>query len=160
MTDAEEALRAHGDDLLAYLERRVGRDDAADALAETFATAWRRAADMPPDLQEARLWLFGVARMTAANTGRAGRRRSRLVATLRDAMVTAAPAADRGVEVRDAIARLEPDQAEVVRLRHWEGLTLAEAAVVLDEPASTVRSRYARARAVLAEALADEGVAD
>jgi len=151
-----DALETNADDLLAFAERRVGRDDAPDALAEVMLVAWRRGRDLPADPAQARMWLFGIARGIVANARRGQVRRSRLVGRLR-ALTTGPPAqgapADRGVEVRDAIERLDPDLAEIVQLVHWEGFTLAEAATVLALPPSTVRSRYARARALLHEAL-------
>ncbi len=150
------ALAANADDLLAYAERRVGRDDAPDVLTEVMLVAWRRVSDVPADPTEARMWLFGVARGVVANALRGEVRRSRLADRLRavtvDPQAQGAPA-DRGVEVRDAINRLDQDLAEVVRLVHWDGFTLAEAADILALPASTVRSRYARARAELRAAL-------
>lgn len=59
--------------------------------------------------------------------------------------------------MRDAVDRLEPDQAELVRLLHWDGLTLAEAARPLGVPASTASSRYQRARRELRAALDLDG---
>lgn len=56
------------------------------------------------------------------------------------------PAADDGDEVRVAIARLDLDRAKLVRLVHWDGLTLVDAAELLGIPASTARSRYAKAK--------------
>jgi DNA-directed RNA polymerase specialized sigma24 family protein len=41
----------------------------------------------------------------------------------------------------------------VVRLVHWDGFTLGEAAALEGIPASTARSRYARAKRELAVAL-------
>lgn len=55
--------------------------------------------------------------------------------------------------MRDAIDRLEPDLAELVRLVHWERLTIADAAEVLGIPASTARGRYAKAKEELRAAL-------
>lgn len=40
--------------------------DAADAVAETFLVAWRRLPEVPSG-EEARPWLYGVARRTLAN---------------------------------------------------------------------------------------------
>ena len=58
--------------LLAYAMRRVEqRADAADVVAETFLTAWRRRAELPGD-SEVKLWLFGVARRVLANHHRGG----------------------------------------------------------------------------------------
>ncbi len=59
---------------------------------------------------------------------------------------TTAPPSDEGIEVRDAIARLDPDLAELVRLVHWERMSLAQAAELLGIPDSTARTRYARAK--------------
>lgn len=145
-------------DLLAYLARRVGADDAPDLLGETMVVAWRRVRQLPEDRERARMWLFGVARGTLLNHARGQRRRWALADRLRGQVgeTAAAPAADVGAEVRDAIARLEPDLAEIVRLVHWDGFRLADAAELLGLPASTVRGRYQRAKADLRAALSVE----
>jgi RNA polymerase sigma-70 factor (ECF subfamily) len=150
-----DAIAASSPDLLAYFERRVDAVDAADLLAETMMTAWRRVADLPPDPERARMWLFVTARLTLANADRGERRRWRLANRLRMLLGPGdAPAADEGAEVRDAVARLEPDLAELVRLVHWDGFAIAEAAEVLEISASTARGRYARAKAELRSILA------
>ena len=64
------------------------------------------------------------------------------------------PAADSGVEVRDAVDRLPEELGELVRLVHWDGFTVTEAATLLGLNASTGRSRYARAKELLRESLA------
>lgn len=150
-----DVLTTAAPDLLRYLESRLGPDDAPDALSDTLLVAWRRVADLPASGDEARAWLFGIARNTVLNSRRGRTRRVGLVARLRGhtPREDAAPA-DRGVEVRDAIDRLDPDLAELVRLVHWDGLTLAEASRVLGQPATTVASRYRRAREQLRAALA------
>lgn len=150
------ALDRDAADILRYLERRLGTEDAADALAEVMLAAWRRADAVPANPEQARMWLFGVARNIVANTARGEQRRwnltDRLRGTLADAQAGGRPA-DEGLEVREAIARLSPDQAELVRLIHWEGFTVAAAGAILGIPASTARTRYQRARADLKEAL-------
>ena len=55
--------------------------------------------------------------------------------------------------MRDAINALDPKHAEIVRLVHWEGFTLAQVADILDQPASTVRNHYQQAKQHLREAL-------
>jgi len=141
--------------LLAYLQRRVGHDDAPDLLGETMVVAWRRLGDLPGDPDRARMWLFGIARGTVLNHTRGERRRWALADRIRGQVATdaAAPASDEGIEVRDAIARLDPDLAELVRLVHWERFSLVEAAEVLGIPASTARGRYAKAKDELRAAL-------
>lgn len=55
--------------------------------------------------------------------------------------------------MRDAIDNLHADLAEIVRLIHWDGLTVTEAAEVIGVASSTARARYQRARAELRETL-------
>jgi len=150
-----QALGDASPDLLAYLQRRVGFDDAPDLLGETMVVAWRRAAELPDDPERARMWLFGVARGALLNHARGERRRWALADRIRGTRGTdaAAPAADDGSDVRDAIARLDPDLAEIVRMVHWDGFSLVETAEVLGIPASTVRGRYAKAKEELRTAL-------
>ena len=150
------ALEASSVDLLSYLRRRTHVDDAPDLLGETFVVAWRRLDDLPDDPERARMWLFGIARGVVLNHARGVRRRWALADRLRGRAAvapTAAPPADEHLEVRDAIARLEPDLAEIVRLVHWDGFTIADAAQVVGVPASTARGRYQRAKELLRLAL-------
>lgn len=150
------ALASAWDDLLAYLRRRVDAEDAADLLAETMVTAWRRRTDLPAGDEEARMWLFGIARNTLLHHHRGEVRRWRLADRFRTLIASeppVAPAPDAGAEVRDAIDRLPADLAELVRLVHWDGFSLVEAAQLTGIPASTARGRYQRAKEVLREAL-------
>jgi len=156
-----EALGAASTDLLAYLQRRVGLDDAPDLLGETMVVAWRRVRELPAEPERARMWLFGIARGTVLNHVRGERRRWALADRIRSdaGRDAASPAADEGAEVRDALARLDPELAELVRLVHWERFTIAEAAEVLGLAASTARGRYAKAKEALRAALGAEAVA-
>jgi RNA polymerase sigma-70 factor (ECF subfamily) len=140
-------LRESNGDLLRFLHRRVGSDDAPDLFGETLLIAWRRVEDLPDDATEARMWLFGLARGTLRNHTRGQRRRSALADRVRAHMPAgAAPPADEGGEVRDAIERLKPELAEIVQLVHWDGFTIAQAADIVGIPAATARSRHARAK--------------
>jgi RNA polymerase sigma factor (sigma-70 family) len=160
VTAAEErvvaVLRAHAPDVLAYLQRRVGVDDAPDLLSEVMTIVWRRAAHLPVDDEPARMWVFGVARGVLRNNERGARRRTTLVERLRSHLRDATPSdPHEHDDVRDAIAELSTEQAEIVTLIHWEGMGVGEAATILGIPASTARSRYHRARAALRIALLD-----
>lgn len=56
-------VEAASPDLLVYFLRRVDApEDAADLLGEALLVIWRRAASIPSDDQEARMWMFGIAR--------------------------------------------------------------------------------------------------
>ena len=156
-------LEAHAPDVLAYLQRRTDTvEDAADVLSDTLVAAWRRIDDLPQDDERSRMWLFATARNVLANHHR-GRRRARdLAARLRDELTVQHRSAGAGVPdhvadaVRDAIDQLPTTQRELVTLVHWEGFTLSQAAEVIGIPASTARSRYASARAELAQRLTRE----
>lgn len=156
----EALYAAHGRRVLAYALRRVNQPaDAADVVADVFVVAWRRIEAVPPG-DEARLWLYGVARRVLANHRRGDRRRSRLGRRLASAVAEHAvpgPAEAGGDAdgVRAALARLPETDREVLQLTAWEGLSAPQVAVVLGVPSATVRTRLHRARRRL-RALLDE----
>jgi RNA polymerase sigma-70 factor (ECF subfamily) len=138
--------------ILSYALRRVGSlDDAADLVAETFMVAWRRRTEMPP-ADEARLWLYGVARLVLANHHRGEQRRhqlgEKLRLELREHLGTHDPTGDL-VEVRavrEVMAGLERADREVLELAVWEQLAPREIAVALGLSSQVVRARLSRAR--------------
>ncbi|WP_166391266.1 RNA polymerase sigma factor [Nocardioides ochotonae] len=151
---------AYFDAVLGYALRRTDRpEDAADVTAETFLVAWRRLAHVPPG-EEARPWLYGVARRTLANHRRGEHRRSDLGARLRRELPAALPdpAADvvQRADVTEAMRRLSGRDQEVLELHLWEGLQPREIAEVLGLTTVVVRPRLSRARARLREALGND----
>lgn len=152
------ALQRDSADLLTYLARRAEADAAPDLLGETMVVAWRRVDELPVDPERARMWLFGIARGTLQNHARGERRRWALADRIRlnaGSDAAAAPS-DAGAEVRDAIERLPDELAELIRLVHWDGFPLTDAAELLGIPASTARGRYQRAKNELRAALSVE----
>jgi RNA polymerase sigma-70 factor (ECF subfamily) len=147
--------------LLAYALRRVEQhEDAADVVAETFLTAWRRGSELPAG-DEARLWLYGVARRVLANHHRGGRRRERLGERLRERIHATATADPLGevperLAVRAALARLGELDREVLTLTVWEDLQPREVAAVLRVSPEVVRTRLSRARGRLRELVGDD----
>jgi RNA polymerase sigma-70 factor (ECF subfamily) len=140
--------KEHGREILAYALRRAGGpEDAADVVAETFLVAWRRLEDVPPG-EQARLWLYGVARRTLANQRRGERRRERLGERLRADLPTALAGSPelQGPDALAALERLGPEDREVLRLSAWEELSPSELAAVLGISAVAARSRLHRAR--------------
>jgi RNA polymerase sigma-70 factor (ECF subfamily) len=128
--------------------------------SDVFLVAWRRLDDVPPG-DEARLWLFGVASRTLANARRAARRRDALVERLTASLPPTAfvslpeePASPG--RIRAAIERLDPVDAELVRLVAWEGLAPHQAGAVVGLGAGLARVRLHRARARLRAWLADD----
>ncbi|HEY3068684.1 MAG TPA: sigma-70 family RNA polymerase sigma factor [Gaiellaceae bacterium] len=145
--------------VLGYALRRVGRDDAADVVAETFLVAWRRLDEVPAG-EEARLWLYGTARRVLANQQRANRRRERLAGHLRSHLVheTAQGPADTDLHAAAAaFARLRPDDRELLALVAWEELDAGEIARVCGCSRNAARIRLHRARRRFARELARLG---
>jgi RNA polymerase sigma factor (sigma-70 family) len=153
----ERIYAANCGPLLGYaLRRSRSSDDAADVVAETFLTAWRRLDDVPPG-DQARLWLYGVARNVLANHRRGERRRCELSARLRHDLA----AGYRDPEytgdlarLRAAFATLAGADRELLSLVAWEGLDHGELAAVFGCSRNAVRIRLHRARSRLAAALA------
>jgi RNA polymerase sigma factor (sigma-70 family) len=151
---------ANFDRLLGYALRRVEQPaDAADVVAETFLVAWRRLGDVPPG-DEARLWLYGVARKVLANQRRSQGRRDKLGERLRTELAgSAANHADRVAAHEDllrALQQLRQLDREVLQLSIWEGLEPREIATVLDVSVIVVRTRLSRARARLRGVLGND----
>jgi len=161
MTSEEHFRRIYAGNfeaVLAYATRRVGQPaDAADVVAETFLVAWRRHREIPPG-DEARLWLYGVARRVLANHHRGDARRERLRERLA-LFAASAPGTDHAARlaVREALARLPEPDRELLMLTAWEGLEPREAASVLRISPAAVRTRLSRARTRLRNLLGDAG---
>lgn len=154
----ERTLEAAAPALLGYFLRRTDvAEDAADLVSETLLAAWRAARRMPTDEEAARMWVFGVARNVLRHHERGQRRRSAVVSELRKvvALRPRLPDDAEAIAVRAAVASLPDPLAELLRLVHWDGFSIEQAAQLLRIPASTARSRHARAKTLLREALGD-----
>ncbi|WP_327003230.1 sigma-70 family RNA polymerase sigma factor [Dactylosporangium sp. NBC_01737] len=149
----EALYRACYQDLLGYALRRVERpESAADVVADTFLIAWRRIDEIPDE--QARPWLFGVARNVMANHQRADRRRADLGARLRQELAGATTIEPPvPPEIAHALRALPEGDREVLRLVAWEGLTADDLAVALGCSVNAARIRLHRARRRFAEAL-------
>ena len=168
MADEQERFEAlyerYAHLILAYAARRTASyEDAADVLADTFTVVWRRIDDVPAG-DEARLWLYGVARRTLANHHRSDRRRRRLDERLQGEVARVVAAAQRTREpaaeiarISNAFNRLSPTDREVLTLVGWEGLDHGEVARVLDCSRARVRVRLHRARTRLLRSLNADG---
>jgi RNA polymerase sigma factor (sigma-70 family) len=161
-----DLLRRHGQAIHAYLTRRGGRAAADDLLSEVWLRAYAARRQYDERWQDARPWLYGIARNVLrehwrrARAGPGGEPVANLAASDDpwpdvDARLDAAA---RLAELRRALAQLAADDREVLLLVSWEGLAPAEVAVALGIPAGTARSRLHRARAVMRRLLdADHG---
>lgn len=146
----EHLYRDVAPELFAYVRRR-STADAEDVVAEVFAIAWRRRAQLPgPELRRA--WLYGTARNLLLAEGR---HRRRIGESVHEPGLIAESADGAGLETADtvvlaALNRLGPQEREILLLTEWERLTPTEAAVVLGIKPGTARVRLHRARRTLA----------
>ena len=154
----EAVYELHHAAILGYaLRRTANAEDAADVIAETFLTAWRRIDDVP-ECEGARPWLYGVARRVLANQRRGEQRRTALGQRLRFELKAEPlrreppPGLDR---VAAAFGRLGEADREILALAGWEGLDAGQIAVVLGCSRNAARIRLHRARRRLATALHD-----
>ena len=131
--------------LCAHLVRPADADDLTqDTYARAFGSLHRFLGR-----SSARTWLLAIARRACADALRATDRERRRPAV--EASHGEDPA--RSVTMRALIADLEPERREAFVLTQVVGLSYAEAAEVCACPVGTIRSRVARARADLVQAL-------
>lgn len=154
-THVENVLETTAPALLGYFLRRTTHpEDAADLVSETLTEAWRVARRMPDEPEAARMWLFGVARNTLRHHVRGNVRRDALLIDLGNAIrQVSGEVNDDDLDLRTVIDQLPGELPELIRLVHWDGFTLEQVATHLGIPASTARSRHARAKNLLRETL-------
>ena len=158
---AATLVRATQSDVWRLCAALGDRDSADDLAQETYARAFASLHRFE-GRSSLRTWLLSIARRVCADAVRS-RRRRRLTLVRDDAdLETLAPAdtADRvgeGAAITDLLTRLDPERREAFALTQLLGLSYADAAEVAGCPVGTIRSRVARARADLVEALAASG---
>jgi RNA polymerase sigma-70 factor (ECF subfamily) len=147
-------------DLLAFLLRRTQTaEDAADCLAETFLVAWDKRDRLPSELEQARPWLFGVAR----NVLRRSQKRDSRASTAKAELAREISGAQRQIPeddpVRAALQRLPPIDREIIEMLAWDQLAPREVAAILELSPNAVRIRAHRARLKLREELKSQSPA-
>lgn len=140
-----------------FLYRRTASwSDAEDLTSAVFLQAWRRRSEVVLDRDSALPWLLRTADYTARNEWRTKLRYRRALAAARllpaevddhsDEVVGRIDDDQRIRAARDSLKRLPKQEREIIELCVWTGLDQAAAAVALDIPIGTVKSRLSRAR--------------
>jgi RNA polymerase sigma-70 factor, ECF subfamily len=161
----ETALAAlydrHAGWLTVRLTRRCGSADVVDqAIQDTFLALWREAGSFHGNGDVAAfIWGIGIRRLIDA-IRRQSSPRPRLPwrAAEPDVVISAEDQVLAGIEhgrLGQALARLSPELRSAIEATVLDGLTCAEAAVLLGVAEGTVKSRCHRARQALRAALAD-----
>lgn len=140
--------------VLAYLRRRTDDSVAEDLCAETFTRAW---SGWPPRGAHALPWLYGIARNVVLEYYR-GRHEAYPLHELKVEPVQEPSAEDyaaSGTDLQRAMATLGEGDREILMLCAWEGLSPTEIGAVLGISPNSARVRLHRARARLANLLAE-----
>jgi RNA polymerase sigma-70 factor (ECF subfamily) len=162
----EEALAAlydrHAGWLTIRLTRRCAMPDVVDhAVQDTFLAVWREAGSYRGGGDVAAfIWGIGVRRLIDAIRRENGaRRRLPWHAAETQVVISAEDQVLVGIEhgrLGQALASLSPELRGAMEATVLDGLTCAEAAVLLGVAEGTVKSRCHRARVALRAALAEQ----
>jgi RNA polymerase sigma-70 factor (ECF subfamily) len=147
----DEIVRRHRDRLWAVAVRTTGdREEAADALQDALLSAYRRAGTFRGD-SAVTTWLHRI--VVNACLDRMRRQRVRPTVPLPDREPAdrrdAHASTETALDVRAALATLPEAQRAALVLVDMHGLSVAEAAQVLEVAEGTIKSRCARGRAAL-----------
>ncbi|WP_156753245.1 sigma-70 family RNA polymerase sigma factor [Actinokineospora pegani] len=145
-THLDDIVRAHGPALLAYATRVTGGDRhrAEDVVQETWLRAWRNLARLTDDQGSVRGWLKRVAHNIAVDQHRARAARPAEVEMPDTDPTTAPERADEVVDrlfVEDVLQALPTTHRATLAEVYLADRTTAAAAVVLQVPVGTVKSR-------------------
>lgn len=158
----EQLVRRHQDELYHHARTlRIDHDAASDIVQESFVAAYTRLAQCSePD--RFRFWVLRILRNRCLDYLRDIRRRS---VGLDDVTLVARGTpgdAVAGSELRDTIERaldtLSPDLREAFLMKHHEGRSYQEMAVLADASVPAMKMRVHRARETLRETLLQAGV--
>ena len=156
---AERLIDDYGDGILRLCVLILGDWQLAeDAFQITMTKAWKQQSTYRGE-SGVKTWLSHIAANTCRDMLRSGWFRLWRRSDPLDALPqTAAPLEEDHSEVRDAVLALPGKYREVVAMYYFEEMKLREIAEALRLPIHTVSTRLRRARALLADALAGEGM--
>ncbi|HEV3268913.1 MAG TPA: sigma-70 family RNA polymerase sigma factor [Acidimicrobiales bacterium] len=145
----EDLYHSHYDAVSRYVARRLPSSAHDEVVASTFVVAWRKFdAALNPSLP----WLYRIASYEVAHERRRVGREPAF-AELNDLHLTDTHSLEDVMDVAAAFSQLSPNDAELLRLVHWERLSRADVAELLDCSVNAVNVRYHRALARFSSAL-------
>lgn len=139
--------------IVSAMNRQLGMplnpEERNDLVQDALLVIWKKLGQFAGDAK-IETWVYRVCRLELLN---ALRRKRRQIATLPafDSVEPEDPSAAgeqrvlRAEMVLMGLDRLEPEEAAVVRLRHYEQLTFDEVAAALSISPNTAKTRYYRA---------------
>ena len=152
---------AHAAPVWRYVVSLTGdRAGADDVVQETMLRAWRDPRLLAQEPSSLRAWMMTVARHLVIDEARSARKRH-------ENPVAELPERARGddtdalfeqILIREALAALSDDHRAVVVTTYFGGRSVAQAALELDIPEGTVKSRLHYGLRALRLALQERGV--
>lgn len=152
----ERAYLLYARRLTGYLFVQLGsREDAAEALSDTFLKALKGCNGMWGGPKELPAWLFRIARNVARDRQRARRHLTGTWSEIDPPDLSSGPEGvailhDEASRVRTALEALEPEDREIVVLRVCGGLSSQEVGRILGKRPGAIRMRQHRALQTLA----------
>jgi RNA polymerase sigma-70 factor, ECF subfamily len=152
--------RAHRMVFTLIIRITANRETAEELTIDVFHDVWRRASGYDAAKGTVLGWVMNQARSRAIDRLRFESRKKR--SNSGDAEPLAEPAADpsdviemrhEAETLRAALAGLTPDERQAIEMTFFSGLTHAEAAVRLDQPLGTIKTRIRSALHKLRHAL-------
>src|SRR5688572_21184427 len=164
--DTGEAMRAlyrtYSGELYGFALNGLGeRGVAEEVVQEVFTRAWRHAGRYDPARASVRTWLYQIARHAIIDTRRRASVRPGLAPNEPTEEAAAGPSIEQamlGWQVAAALERLSPEHRQVIRLAHFQGMTVREISERCELPIGTVKSRTWYALRSLRLALEEMGV--
>lgn len=138
--------------ILNGLNRRMGRplDDheVADSVQDTLIVIWNKL-DHYQGAGALEFWVYRIAYLEYMNAIRRHRRRPQPQSSYGIEAGIAAPEqkADRGeeqVRIEESLARLGPPESDVIRMKHYDGMTFVEIGEETQVSVNTVKTQYYR----------------
>lgn len=119
------------------------REGAEDVVQEVFLAVWRKAASFRPERGDAAGWLYTMTRNKLVDGWRRAGQGAEAVEALDFQRLPAErpEATELLLTVRQALARVAPDQRRAIEMAYFGGLTYEETADRLNLPLGTLKSR-------------------
>src|SRR5437763_10257126 len=155
--------RTYGPELYGFAVNALGdRGHAEELVQEVFTRVWRHADSYDAERASFRTWLYGIARNAIIDLKRRQAVRPALaVHQEEEERASGEDSFEQALlrwQVNAALDRLTPEHRQVIRLAHFQGLTLREIAERTGVPLGTVKSRTSYALRGLRLALEEMGL--
>ena len=156
--------RTYGPELYGFAVSALGdRGQAEELVQEVFTRVWRKADSYDASRASFRTWLYGIARNAIIDLKRRAAVRPALASHEVDEeshgeLDSSLEQALLRWQVSAALERLTPEHRQVIRLAHFQGLTLREISERTGLPLGTVKSRTSYALRGLRLALEEMGM--